>query len=244
MNEEKKTEDMVMAPTAWIDGELPTNGYLDAMTPEERAEQAKIQDGVVITTSEAPAPTEGPVDVAARIVPPHSKISREVTAEDLKRIIVDAYVLRDLCFAKNGLFISAYAMAHPQIDAVDPLNFFVMNDGRVIVNPKITNHTKHTVDSQEACMTFPNLDQRVVQRYNKIDVDFQSIEGGEEEPKLTEVMHVSLSGKEAKIFQHEISHLLGSYIFGDDLTKPDLGYQLRNNGGGIIVNKELEVNKK
>lgn len=238
--ERKESIDQVMAPTAWIDGELPANGYVDARTPEEIANEPET----VVITTDAPVPVEELVDITARIVKPHNKVSRDVTEADLKKVLVDAYVLRDLCFAQNGIYATAYAMAHPQIDSVDPLSFFVLSDGRVIVNPKITNHTKNTVDSQEACMTFPKLDQRVVQRYNKIEVEFQSIDGEEEAPRLTEKLNASLSGRDAKIFQHEIAHLDGKYIFGDDLEKPEVGYRLRNNGRGIIINKQEESNKK
>lgn len=210
-------------------------GYTDARTDEERANEPKAD---ITTSSELITPETVQVDLSYRIVAPHNKVSRAVTKEDLKRVMVDAYVLRDLCFTQNGLYQTAFAMHHSQIDNNDPLNFFVMNDGRVIVNPVITRTTRHTVDSEEGCMTFPKLSQKVVPRYHKAEADFQSLEGTEEEPTLTEVMKTSLSGMDAKIWQHETSHGLGKYIFGEDLENPELGFHYYNKSG-IVMNKAV-----
>jgi peptide deformylase len=221
-----------------------TSGYMDARTDEERANEPTA----VITTSTPEEVSSAEItpetvqfDLSMRIVPPHNKVSRPVTQEDMKRVMVEAYILRDLCFTPNGLYGTAFAMHHSQIENEDPLNFFVMNDGRVIINPAMTRHTNHPVDSVEGCMTYPEFNQKVVQRYQKIEVDFQTAEGTEEEPTLSDVMKSSLSGKDAKIFQHEMDHGTGKYIFGEDLANPELGYHYYNKRG--IVNNKIPKGK-
>ena len=254
--EEKELGEVVMAPTAWVEGELPTSDYVDARTPEEGERDAKIQSETTTTTADAPGaePMQMTLEEAIekskkeheelkkRVVKPHNKVSRPVAESDVEKVLKDAYTLRDLCFTEHGLYARAYAMHHAQIESEDPMNFFVLNDGKLIVNPKIIRHTKTTVDSEEGCMTYADLPQRVVERYNKIEVEFQSIEGEEgKDAKLTEIMKADLSGKDAKIWQHEIAHGLGEYVYGKDFAKPELGFtRMNRKGGGIIINK-LEV---
>src|ERR1035437_4775208 len=92
-------------------------------------------------------PEEEKESVAKRLVPPHDKISRLVTKNDLPRVIADAQILYKLCFTPLGLYRGAYAMAHPQIDDKDPLQMFVTEDRKIVLNPVITKHSGYTVDS-------------------------------------------------------------------------------------------------
>lgn len=148
-------------------------------------------------------------DLLDRYVPPHKKTSRTVTNDDIETVIREGGVLLALCSIRRGMFPSAYAVAHPQIEKRKPLRFFVTRDGEIIINPIITNHSNYTVESIEGCMTFPTHRLIPVKRFQKCEVDYQTIEDN----KLTEIKHRSLSGKEAFIYQHEIQHFDGQNIF-------------------------------
>ena len=150
-------------------------------------------------------------DLLERYVAPHDVVSREVTQEDVGRLIKEAEIMHKLCFTPRGKYPSALAIAHPQIDDQDPLRFFVTLTGEMIVNPVIKNTTKVTVDNKEGCMSYPDEDiKKRVQRYNVIDLDYQTIlKNGD----LSEVMTSTYSGKLAKIIQHEFDHLNAKYIF-------------------------------
>jgi len=150
------------------------------------------------------------VDFAGMLIGPHKKVSREVTKKDVKRVIKDAHDMYNICYTKVGIYNGFLGIAHPQITNKKPLRFFVTKDAQLIVNPKIIRHTKVTVDSPEGCATFNKLKPVIVQRWNKCDVEYQTIEKGD---ILSRVIFVRLSGIEAKVFQHEIQHLDGSYIF-------------------------------
>jgi peptide deformylase len=162
-----------------------------------------------------------PIDFLKYLVPPHKVKSREVTKDDLKRVVTDAKILYNLCYTQNGLYPGAYAMAHSQIDDKDPLRFFITAEGKVVVNPKITRRTNYYVDKEEACMTFPNSPRKIVQRFHKIDVILRSIADENGEVIMTEPLEVKLTGKDSQIFQHELDHLNGSYIYDEDHTPED-----------------------
>lgn len=213
-------DNVVMAPTAFVGDELPTNGYVDARTDEERTNEPKSE---VTTTSaeETPKEDENPVK---RMVAPHGTVSREVTQDDVEYVLSEGQVLADLCYVSNGLYQTAFAMAHPQIEANKPLRFFVLANGMIVCNPRITRHTRHPVDSVEGCMSAPHRDKNKIQRYHKIEVEFQTIDN---DKKLTDVVSDSLAGTQAKVWQHEISHLNGHYCFDED-AKPEHALPITN----------------
>lgn len=160
--------------------------------------------------------TEEPIDFLKRIVPPHTKVSREVTDEDVQRVIEEAKVLYNICFSQNGPYNGAIAMAHPQIDDKDPLRFFVTASAELIINPVITRQSDFKVDSVEGCYTYPSLKPlRNVPRSNKIDVEFQTIES---DGQLSRIGFKKLSGRESKIWQHEIGHLDAKYIYDEKIS--------------------------
>jgi len=157
-----------------------------------------------------------PSSVLLRIVPPHSKVSRDVVESDIDRVIEEIKVLHQICFTRVGPYAGALAMAHPQIDNKDPLRLFVTADAKIIINPKITNHTKTPVDSFEGCITFPEKPMVKVDRYHKIEVEYITIMVDPEDDKkfkLSSVIHQDLSGKNSYMFQHETDHLDAKYIY-------------------------------
>lgn len=164
---------------------------------------------------------EDQINLLELYVKPHKKIARVVTEDDVKTVMKDATNMVKLSRMGRGYYQNAAAIAHPQINDKDPLRFFVLKDGFLIVNPEIIEHTRHTIDSQEGCMSFPSELMITVQRFNKIKVRFQAfITDPNDENKviLSEFREEDLSGKLAKIFQHEIHHLNGVNIYDEDYS--------------------------
>jgi len=155
--------------------------------------------------------------IITRIVAPHNKAGREVTEADIDRVVADAKVLYEICFHENGLFKNAFAMASPQIDDKDPLNFFVTNEALIVINPKITRHSNYLVKSKEGCMTFPNNLPIEVDRRQKIEVEYLTImTDPKDSSKFTfsSTIKEKLSGRSSWIFQHEYDHCQGKLIYG------------------------------
>lgn len=138
------------------------------------------------------------------IVETHKKVSREVTNEDIPRVLAEVErmkaVFQDL---------SCVAIAHPQVESKDPLRLYVTRNGEVFINPVIKRHSNYTVDSDEGCMSFPGRPQIIKKRWRKVDLTYQSIEDG----KLTEPIDEYLAGFPAFIAQHEIDHLNAIYCY-------------------------------
>ena len=133
---------------------------------------------------------------------PHKKSSREVTENDVAKVLELSDEMIALCHKRYGLNTGAFAIAHSQIDDQDPMTFFVTHDGEIIINPKITRHTNTPIKKLEGCMSFPMSKPIIVERWNKCEVEFQTVEDG----KLTEVIKQAVSGRTAEVFQHEIIH--------------------------------------
>lgn len=149
-----------------------------------------------------------------RLVMPHRKVSRQVTEEDVERVIEEAKILHAICFERFGLYHGAYAMHHSQIENEDPLDFFVTQKHKIIINPVIKEHSNYTVDHTEGCVTYPGEAQAVVQRWQKIEVEYVTIMTDPDKNKfvLSSVIQDSLSGMEAKVFQHESDHGKAKYV--------------------------------
>jgi peptide deformylase len=121
----------------------------------------------------------------------------------------------------RGSTTGAEAIAHMQIDDKDPLAFFVNKSGEFIINPKVVGSTRHTIDSKEGCMSYPAEPSKTVQRFNKIEVEFQTLLPGEKDgdkPILSPVMKINVSGRAAKVFQHECAHINGWNIYDSDFV--------------------------
>ncbi len=151
-----------------------------------------------------------------RIVPPHKRRSREVTEEDLPRILEESVVLYKLCFVSVGLYHSAMAMAHPQIDDKDPLRMYVTSDRDIVLNPVIVRHSGYMVDSNEGCMSMSNYPIIPVKRWRKVELEYVTIMVDPEDEtkfKLSSVQSIGLGGNDAYVAQHEIDNLEGEYIY-------------------------------
>lgn len=147
-------------------------------------------------------------------VKPHSRVSEEVREEDYARVFEVAEEIFKLSRQAHGIHKSAYAIAHAQVDGERPLRFFVTHQGDVFINPKITRHTQVPVDRLEGCMSFPTNGPARVQRFNKIELEYQHFNVGAEKPwAVSPVQFEALNGLAAQVVQHEIDHMDGKYVY-------------------------------
>ena len=176
-------------------------------------------------------------ELLKRYVDPPLKKTRWVVASDLQRLCADGRDMATMCAIPRGKYTSASAIAHSQIDNVDPLRFFVLPNGLVMINPVIVNHTKVPMFKREGCFSFPDKDERsLVPRYNKIVVMYQTLVRTDEvsDPHIGNVITEEMNGKAAEIFQHECDHLNGFSIYDEGFTaEKSIGL-----GDGKIITQE------
>ena len=157
------------------------------------------------------------------IIDKHETISRLVTTEDIPVVVKEADKIAELLFKPMGMYKSFFAIAHPQIEKDHPLRFFVLSTIdvdiecdkiMVVINPIITKHTNGTVDSQEGCATFNKLPMVTVQRWNKCTAEYSLLLFDKnKKPFISKRITLNLTGKLARIFQHETDHLNAKYIY-------------------------------
>jgi len=153
---------------------------------------------------------ESKKDITDEYVKPHKKVSKPVTEGNLQ-VVLDKYsLILKLCFAQRGPYKGGYAIAHMQIEEKKPLRFFVTHTGEVVINPEISRHSNYKVPHLEGCLSFPDKSMTEVDRWQKCEVEYQTLTN---ESKLSDKIKKKLSGREAKIFQHEIDHFDGKTIY-------------------------------
>lgn len=130
------------------------------------------------------------------------KISKEV--EDIDEIKPLIKKMVKICNTPAGKYTKALALAHCQVEGVNPKRFFVLNSGGAVINPKITEKKKPYTHS-EGCYSYVFRSEKKVKRFHEITVEFKNIKG----EKKTE----ELKGLDAAIFQHEIDHMNGKAIY-------------------------------
>jgi len=141
-----------------------------------------------------------------QILPRHpKKHSRSVLKEDLQRVMADAKELHRICFEKHGVYFGAVAMAHVQIEANDPLRFFVKKDGTIICNPIIVQKDE-LYTHKEGCMSYSFRGVKKVIRYRRIKVSCFISHVDNESIDLLDRRYLDIEDLEAAIYQHEIGH--------------------------------------
>ena len=102
---------------------------------------------------------------------------------------------------KHGIGIAAPQIGVSQAVALVDVSGRVQNaKGRVLVNPKIINHSKEKVISREGCMSLPDY-MADLNRWEWVEVSWQDEKGS--------VHRGTYSGIEGICMQHEIDHLHG-----------------------------------
>lgn len=165
-----------------------------------------------------------PIDFLKHYVEPHRKKAREVTEKDLLKVLEDGHILFNLCYTQRNKYSGAFAVAHSQINNKDPLRFFVTKEEEIIINPVVTWHTKVPIINEEGCTSYPDKDPySFVKRFNKCGVEYYTIEQDKEKStddkpvfKLSEKKEEEINGRRSKVFQHEIDHMDGVYIYDDE----------------------------
>lgn len=136
------------------------------------------------------------------------KQSRPVQKSDLKQVKKDAKEMFIICNKPLARFPRAFALAHCQIEHYEPLRFFVLLDGRIIMNPKIERRSEDFVRETEGCYSYPFRNEVSMKRYKTVWVKYDELIDGEIVSKsdmFTELM--------SRIFQHEIDHMNGKAIY-------------------------------
>ena len=161
------------------------------------------------------------------IIKPHKNISRPViTREEIEMIPNIALKMDNLMFEllREKKFKKIFAIAHPQVEKDNPLRFFMLcrynqqivdNDrygfrSYIIINPIITRHSNYANKLTEGCLSFQKEGDVKIDRWHKIEVNYQTIDH-ENKGGLLE-NRISLSGIPAEIVQHEIDHFDCRYI--------------------------------
>ena len=167
-------------------------------------------------------------------IKPARYLSRIVLEKDMARIREDAPVMHAACNKPYGIFSRGFAVAHSQVTDEDPLRFFVTRQGVIVVNPTIVRHTSVPVLKDEACLSFPHNQPIHVKRFYKCEVTFNCIEQGQ----ITERRSKTIKGLEAQVWQHEIDHFNGIFIYDpSDFKDPLAGLS----GGNYPRNPEASA---
>lgn len=144
------------------------------------------------------------------------------TVKKWSEIKDDAMELRKLIIKGNfaGHYKDGFAISHASVSE-KPMNFFVINEithkGEIlkmfghwcIINLKIIKYG-HPVSFEEACMSFPFLKPKKINRMAKIKVVFQVPSWLGTMRKKTK----TLTSVAAFICQHELEHAAGKNIYG------------------------------
>lgn len=153
-------------------------------------------------------------DYADDFVAPHSVISRPVEEKDLERVMEDGKKMVELCHVKVGNYPAGFAVAHPQITKEDPLRFYAMYDGQIIINPEIVRHSEYTKNEVEGCLSYGRTMPIRKDRYRIVEMEYNELQqNADGEISLSERRHVRLKDREARIVQHETEHFESIYLY-------------------------------
>ncbi len=145
------------------------------------------------------------------VLPKQSKkASRAVETKDMKRVKAEGKEIILLCRQKLGRYPCALALAHCQVDHVDPLRFFVFNNGRIIINPKIEDSSGEYKRDTEGCFSYPFRPEVSIIRDVNITVSYTEIT---KTGRKKNIKNQKIDGMLARIFQHEIDHMNGIAIY-------------------------------
>lgn len=135
---------------------------------------------------------------------PNKFLEQEVKDVDLENLIFDPCELKeqmvDLMLQKNGIGLAANQIG---LDA----KVFVFGDSKqnstICINPTVLQYTEEKVEDLEGCLSFPNT-------YVKIKRPKEILARWYDE-NLQECV-VKIEGYSAKVYLHELDHLLGITI--------------------------------
>jgi len=149
-----------------------------------------------------------------KLIAPHKNKSRRVEDKDIPRIMKLAPIMFSMCNSPLGIHKGgALAIAHSQVESKDPLRFFVTNDAQVIINPEVVRHTGYRKLGLEGCVTFFASKSIYIKRWNTGTIKLSYLDKND---KITSPVEIRVTGQIARVFQHELAHFEGDYIFDDN----------------------------
>ena len=102
---------------------------------------------------------------------------------------------------EKGIGLSAVQVGkHKQIIAIHKDADKTLEDHLIMINPKIFSTSKETEDSEEGCLSIPEV-FGIVERGKKIKIRYTDLKGQKQKLKAT--------GLFARVIQHEADHLDG-----------------------------------
>lgn len=147
------------------------------------------------------------------------KSSRKVKFRDLWRVIKDSWRIKFAMMKPfPGRFPKASSISHCQMEAEDPLRFFVLGGhwhvfeavpmklktafgfpwARTIINPKIVWHGKDTQNIKEGCMSLEDQKPHKIKRWRIVEAEYWTFFG-----KRKKKFYLY----RAVVLQHEIDHM-------------------------------------
>lgn len=113
--------------------------------------------------------------------------------------------MKDLMIKSNGIGLAA-----PQV-GIDYAFFIMLVDNRLraCFNPKVLTSSENKVSFNEGCLSYPGLFVDII-RPEVVDVEYYDEKGN----RILE----TLTGLEARVFQHEYDHLMGVCLV-DNVSK-------------------------
>ena len=150
------------------------------------------------------------------ITPPNKLVARECTELDYSRILSESKEMLELCNKEHGKYKHAFAVAHNQVSSEDPLRFFVLGAGVIIINPTLVRSGGVIKTEKEGCISYPEKDPIDIQRTYKCEVKFMHMyPDGQVGYPITE----NMKGIPARVFQHMMDILDGKYIFEEEIVE-------------------------
>lgn len=141
-----------------------------------------------------------------------TKQSRPVTFRDLWKVWKDSTRIKfAMLHPFPGKYERAASISHCQIEADDPLRFFVVDREfgwffgwgkifpmRTIINPKIVSHGQNYQHVREGCMSYPFRNTIKMRRYEVVETEYWTFFGKRRRKQYL---------FRAAMVQHEIDHM-------------------------------------
>ncbi len=155
----------------------------------------------------------------AQVVPGVSRRIRDLM-DDMVATMRDAEGV-GLAAPQVGLDLQVIVVEVPEdMEAPDgPMRLWTL------ANPRIVSRSEAVEEGREACLSIPDLFGDVPRH---IDIVVEALD------RFGRTQRLELSGFEARVFQHEIDHLLG-ILYPDRVTGPDKLYYLEEDAEGNWV---------
>ena len=123
----------------------------------------------------------------------------EIVDDEIRKLVAD---MKEVVKAAEGVGLAAPQVGESKmLFLIDWSNLEdERNDVITYINPRITSRGDTIEEALEGCLSLPEVWANV-NRPDEIQVEYQNVDG--------ELLKEELSGLPARVFQHELDHLLG-----------------------------------